>query len=49
MPCALPSTCRSTSKQSVGGRAEMGGGVQLPITDARKFDVRPLFDVIYDY
>jgi mono/diheme cytochrome c family protein len=30
-------------------RWAVGIGVQLPITDARDFDVRPLFDVIVDY
>lgn len=27
----------------------IGVGVQVPITDTRDFDVRPLFDVMYDY
>ncbi|NGZ96679.1 MAG: hypothetical protein CV089_11250 [Nitrospira sp. WS110] len=30
-------------------RWAVGVGVQVPITDARDFDVRPLFDVIYDF
>lgn len=30
-------------------RWAIGIGVQVPITDRRGFDVRPLFDVIYDY
>ncbi len=27
----------------------LGVGVQAPITDARDFDVRPLFDLVYEY
>ncbi|NWF72446.1 MAG: cytochrome c [Nitrospirae bacterium] len=30
-------------------RWALGVGVQAPITDARDFEVRPLFDLIYDY
>lgn len=30
-------------------RWAVGVGVQVPITDARAFDIRPLFDVMYDY
>jgi len=30
-------------------RWAVGIGAQVPITDARDFDIRPLFDVIYDY
>ncbi len=30
-------------------RWAVGVGVQVPITGARDFDVRPLFDVMYDY
>ena len=27
----------------------LGVGVQMPITDAREFEVRPMFDVVYEY
>ena len=27
----------------------LGVGVQVPITDARDFEVRPLFDLVYEY
>jgi hypothetical protein len=27
----------------------LGVGVQAPITDARDFEVRPLFDLVYEY
>ena len=30
-------------------RWSVGIGAQVPITDARDFDIRPLIDVIYDY